>query len=206
MVRRVLCLGDSLTAGLWSGGLDPYGSHMEVDADVTSLGMSGWTAARMLADADHPVWIDGLGRPVEGLGAALKRAPYDLVVVMAGTNDLPEAAASSARANQLVDDIWGLHRLCHDAGCPTIALGIPGSGWQAATPRARVVRDHVNRELLQRCRGSGRAAQYLEFPIRYGAPGMWEPDGLHLSPTGSGMLGTLVAPHVAAALQRVPKQ
>ena len=53
----------------------------------------------------------------------------DLVLLMAGTNDL----GTTAPPEEIAAAIRGLHGICHQAGVRTVALGIPDAGgWNVA--------------------------------------------------------------------------
>merc|ERR1712136_727632 len=93
---KILCFGDSITAGFHSGGrrFEPYGRTMGAEmrasgCDVSVLvnGLSGLTAREMVAKARHPAVPDCTGKVGKGLDVLLNRKP-DLVIIMAGTNDL----------------------------------------------------------------------------------------------------------------------
>merc|ERR1719327_192047 len=95
---RVLCYGDSLTAGFYAGGrkFSPYGAALEeamtaqgLDAEVQIMGLSGHQGSQMVAELEAPVTAaDITGRRGKGLGHILdEEGPFDLVILMAGTND-----------------------------------------------------------------------------------------------------------------------
>lgn len=53
-----------------------------------SVGFSGWTTKQMCENAELPRGRDAVGKTWPGLALLLAEARYDLVVLMAGTNDL----------------------------------------------------------------------------------------------------------------------
>ena len=97
---RILCFGDSLTAGYSNWGLDfyPYADHLRVGLQ------------HMLSTSDIHVDVDGFsGDQVQGSYLPRIRrkcantvTPYDWIIIMGGTNDLgwgqsPEAIYEGLR-------------------------------------------------------------------------------------------------------------
>ena len=193
---RVLCYGDSLTAGT-SPPLDdlfPYAPALEkrMGADtalVRHRGLPGATAAMMLQYADDEE---------RGLRSLLRKTRPALAVILAGTNDL----GYHAESGPIVQALCGLHELAHDLSVPTLAVGIPPSAYQAQQSEAAELANAVNRELRTWCLASGEMAQYVDQPISTWSrdDGLWAPDGLHFSPEGYRTLGEGLAGVVAERL------
>ena len=83
---KIQCYGDSLTAGLTEYEFHPYSISLQeeliklgVNAEVLSTGLSGWTSDQ-LAESIHS--------PSYGLASILNTQQFDLVISLAGTNDL----------------------------------------------------------------------------------------------------------------------
>ena len=115
---RVLCYGDSLTAGT-SPPLDtlhPYAPQLEAAIGPSVLvrhrGLPGATAAAMLQ------WADDEQR---GLRSLLRKSSPSLAIILAGTNDLGYHSESAP----IVDALRGLHEQCHALDVPSLAVGIP---------------------------------------------------------------------------------
>ena len=93
-VFRILCFGDSLTAGYHNYGMtfSPYGQFLKEalgsSASVTIVGFSGWTTTQLVDNADRDMESDVVGRKWPGLKVALGRENFNLAIVMGGTNDL----------------------------------------------------------------------------------------------------------------------
>jgi lysophospholipase L1-like esterase len=199
--QRILCYGDSLTAGSsppnWE--MFPYASYLEQalhqqttlhHAVVRHRGLPGWTAAQMLAEANGDQ---------TGLRTAIRiGAPIDLVILLAGTNDL----GYSDQPMPIVQSILALHQLCYDEGVRhTIALGIPSSGYQSVNQPASMVAQTINNELAGFAQREPRAT-FVPFPFDYQqGDDKWAPDGLHFSPAGYQVLGTSLAPTVEFILK-----
>jgi len=213
--KRVFCFGDSLTAGTSPPGheLYPYALNLEdalefQDAEATKVqfrGFPGWTSSLLRTDA--------------GLDSILTRAaalrteehidqhdpdleeepppPFDVVIILAGTNDM----AHEPDAQVIYDSIKGIHEMVLAKGCPTIALGIPPSGWQSQSEAAHLLAASVN-EKLASWAASNTSSIFLPFPIETfdRSTGFWSTDGLHLSKSGYKFVGTSLAPIVAEIL------
>ena len=96
-VKRILCYGDSLTAGFWACGqkFEPYAKTLKKEleslgiiVEIDQHGFSGWTTEELLARSDYNKLEDFTGHKGPGLKKALTSQNYDLLILMAGTNDL----------------------------------------------------------------------------------------------------------------------
>ena len=208
--QRVLAYGDSLTAGYCDDGyaFSPYAPALEGALElvrVDHVGHSGMTAREMVAHA---------GAPEAGLGAILDAAaaagsPYALVVVLAGTNDMPNVPERRVREDRagaaaaVADAVWSVHSIAHARTVPTVAVGIPGSMAQARIGYFRSLADGANEALERRCQATSLAT-FLPCPVAFDErSGDWERDGLHMSRAGYERLGTGLAGVVRDALARM---
>mmetsp|Transcript_9400 Transcript_9400/g.18826 ORF Transcript_9400/g.18826 Transcript_9400/m.18826 type:complete len:259 (-) Transcript_9400:423-1199(-) len=119
--KRILCDGDSLTAGLlgnWCAKFEPYAKRLGqlLNTRVDHVGLSGWDTQQMVDALDSPSSEDVKRVRWEpaGLRLALQRAkddndPYDVVIIMAGTNNLTTLLPFPA--------LLSVHRLTVSAGC-----------------------------------------------------------------------------------------
>lgn len=196
---------------------EPYAPHVErwlVDSSpleelilVVSTGLCGASARGMVLDSgDATPTVDGgrLGSARDfagglsrvGLGATLGAhaafgAPVDVVVVLAGTNDLLDER-SDPRA--VAADVWALHSLAHARGARTLALEIPPC--PSCTPGFEARRAATN-AAVKEAAAEAKAktyhwqCRYVPWPrAAFSAGGeMYDGDGLHLSPAGSRALG-----------------
>ena len=216
--KRVFCYGDSLTAGTSppTHHLYPYGPYLEEaltkssdsEISVKWKGFPGWTSISLLQDAGFSDMLETAKRdrnkileesnPIEE-----ELPPFDLVIILAGTNDLAHGYTS----DEIFESVTGIHELALQKGCPkTLALGIPPSGWQAHSKDARTLAASVNQKLeawvAYKQQSTAATSYYLPFPIETfdRSSDLWSPDTLHFSEAGYRYLGTELAPTVAEIL------
>eukprot|EP00640_Fibrocapsa_japonica_P000241 CAMPEP_0113936786 /NCGR_PEP_ID=MMETSP1339-20121228/3584_1 /TAXON_ID=94617 /ORGANISM="Fibrocapsa japonica" /LENGTH=241 /DNA_ID=CAMNT_0000939337 /DNA_START=54 /DNA_END=779 /DNA_ORIENTATION=+ /assembly_acc=CAM_ASM_000762 len=198
---KVFCYGDSLTAGT-SPPLNqdfPYGKHLQdglrtIPGLESSLvrwrGHPGWTSSALLNQGHFSSMVDDIHAKV---GTTL-----DLIVILAGTNDL----AYETDGQAILDSITGMHCIAHSKGCKTMALGIPSSAWQMQSNSARSVAKQVNSNLESWAEENKSMTTFVPFPIEgfNTESGFWAPDGLHFSPDGYKEMGESLVPYVADVL------
>jgi len=198
---RILCYGDSLTAGLSPplNEMHPYAPYLEQalhqqtslsNAIVRHRGLPGWTSSQMLAEANGDQ---------TGLRSAIQLgAPIDVVIILAGTNDL----AYVEQVQPILEAILAMHQLCYDEGVQhTIALGIPSSGYQSVNQPVSLLAESINTELANFAQREPRAT-FVPFPFAFSdGDDKWAPDGLHFTPHGYQVLGSALAPTVESILK-----
>lgn len=196
---RILCYGDSLTAGYTNGGawFTPYASALSdaLGCKVSHCGLSGHTAKQMLAEI-HAARTsrDICGRSGSGLGWLLDHSErYDLVLLMAGTNDLGYGMPTET----IVNNVCKLHAACHARGIPTIVL-LPPSPHSLRWPLVDRLRKWARTE------PNVLAVVDPEELVPRNKHQYWDSDALHLSPTGYHALGYQIASDVQAVLQPLP--
>lgn len=204
---RVVCYGDSLTAGYCRKGMlfEPYGRTLMkeletngVPSEILISGHSGKTAAEMVAALNSSI-TDVVGLHGTGLARILDDAPSDLVIIMAGTNDMAEGT----RPEIIMKDVAQLHAACHKRGVPTIALVPPPA---PCAPMQRE-RDRTQlRELITEWAIGQMHVKAVVDSARWAGldagPGVWDFDGLHFCPSGSALLGHGIAAYVAKLLTK----
>jgi lysophospholipase L1-like esterase len=200
--HRVLCYGDSLTAGTTSEDYVPYpyAPHLEemlrkddYDVVVRHVGLPGWATSSMLEQLDGPA---GLKTAVQ----AIQMPSLSLVVILAGTNDL---AYGDASVDDITNNLLQLHRIAWECGVPrTVAVGVPPSGYQATNKAARNIVNEVNDRLRETSEGCTMAYTPFPFPFEEGGEN-WDEDGLHFTPIGYRRLGESLAPVVRRILQEL---
>merc|ERR1712039_552926 len=97
--------------------------HLEhlVPVDVWMCGLCGRTAAELARRADCRGIEDEFDRVGKGIQVILTEDPFDLVLIMVGTNDL----GMGYQSGDVIKNIKALHQFCHERGVPTVALSLP---------------------------------------------------------------------------------
>eukprot|EP00931_Biecheleriopsis_adriatica_P035400 TRINITY_DN20380_c0_g1_i1.p1 TRINITY_DN20380_c0_g1~~TRINITY_DN20380_c0_g1_i1.p1 ORF type:complete len:498 (-),score=69.94 TRINITY_DN20380_c0_g1_i1:283-1776(-) len=213
--QRLLAFGDSLTAGFYNDGDDfsPYGSTLcqalapAINTEVFVCGLSGWEASEMCERLDARSLNDCVGRRGQGLRRALREhGPFDLVLIMAGTNDLGSRQGAAATATA----VKALHTACHCLGVRTVVLSVPPNASVTESARYKKHWTRVNALLREWSDGSGIQEGTVMFvdtaemvPFSEDSR-LWEEDGLHLSPAGSEHLGGELSKLLLPLLMKLP--
>jgi len=210
---RILCYGDSLTAGFYDSGRQyaPYGRHLadhlaeQIDdssIEVIVCGQSGHTAADMVSNLDKESVQDVGKRTSKGLRTVLKErsGDIDLVMIMAGTNDL----GHDFQVPGIIEDLQHLHSVCHSLGVPTMALAPPPVPRATASSSFERARQQLIQSLRKFVEVTAPVAGFVLpgdlVPATYSA--FWDPDRLHFAPAGSQQLGKRLAEVVAPLLKK----
>ena len=204
---RILCYGDSLTAGYSQSGFSftPYSGFLtskllsekkaeNVTLEADAFGFSGWTTTQMAQQAEK-TGLQAMGAPpggYPGLRRALEMKAYDLVIIMAGTNDLGHGTASK----DILANLKFLHSMVVERSMSLLAVGIPESGFVVSNEDAARRRSEVNMAL----KGEMESLQngtYVDCPLKYSRDSPhFDYDGLHFSEEGYKYLGQTLAAHV----------
>lgn len=211
--RRVLCYGDSLTAGLCEEGrqFEPYGRHLAEElafagavSEVFVCGLSGHTAAEMVRELDFKVAGPDMAMLTgKGLRCILGETRQDLVLIMAGTNDL----GRGVKPPKVLEEVCRLHVACHAMGVPTVVIAPP-----PLAPRAQGRPVEQRKELTELlsawAKSTSGVAAFINPGLLLGnaaASHCYDPDGLHFSPAGSKRVGEWLAALVAPILLKSGK-
>ena len=196
---RVLCYGDSLTAGYtaltkYTGTYSPWAPYLAdaVGVSVDHVGMCGWTAAQMVGGLDGEANVDIREMSHRGLRRLLEEGCYTHVLLMAGSNDLKTRSAAD-----IAESVERLHATCHAAGARTLALGVPHSKASTIGSGGRCERRREVNELLRAYAAGSRGwCQYCEpggEVLQWEACSMhFEHDGLHLTRSGYSLFALLL--------------
>mmetsp|Transcript_19016 Transcript_19016/g.34362 ORF Transcript_19016/g.34362 Transcript_19016/m.34362 type:complete len:358 (-) Transcript_19016:43-1116(-) len=201
--KRLLCYGDSLTAGFCMGGarFEPYGKTLGsaltkagVPSEVWSCGLCAFTALDMVAEINsEQTRPDAAMQVGQGLARLLDTTDPlpDLVLIMAGTNDLRKGADVQTTCRAVRE----LHAACHARGVPTIALAAP-------LPQ-RAKQQKFSKLLSNWCKTQPWVMGFFdpeEMMPRSRRGRFWEPDTLHFTAVGSKHLGSKLAAALASVL------
>lgn len=201
---RILCYGDSLTAGYYANGkrFSPYGNVLQeslrslgLQCEISICGISGRRADEMVAELDSPVCRDMVGKLGKGLAYILDReGPYDLVILMAGTNDF----VPNVNLKMVRDSVCRLHSVCHARGVPTVMLAAPCNIAEMRVGLGRLLKDWARKN-------PSKVLGFLdpEDVMPRSNAACWEADQVHFTPTGSRTLGGHLSPIIAQILQKL---
>mmetsp|Transcript_44397 Transcript_44397/g.105164 ORF Transcript_44397/g.105164 Transcript_44397/m.105164 type:complete len:361 (-) Transcript_44397:208-1290(-) len=192
---RILCYGDSLTAG-WCGGgttFEPYGPHLAdslqqlgINCEVSHCGLCGFRATEMEAAAHSSVTQpDSAGHVGSGLAYILdSQACPDVVIIMAGTNDM----AKGKDIGKALRSTRKLHSMCHSRGVPTVALAPPFHDHRKSLLYAKL--------LSSWCRYQEDVLTFInpeDLVPRSAGGAYWGSDALHLTQAGYKAFGQSLA-------------
>ena len=187
-LQRILCYGDSLTAGFCFRGSKfvPYADTLEsslsrkkLNIEVDHFGFSGWTTQRLLINIDEDVLRDFTGKSGPGLNKAFQKQDYHLLILMAGTNDLGHATIE-----EIFKNLQDLMNCAIKANVKVLSVGIPDSGYIYHNPNVRAKRDQIN-EKLAKYANETALVTYTDPPIKYEPKcASFDDDGLHFSEFG----------------------
>lgn len=202
---RVLCYGDSNTVGFCQNGrrYQPYGQALSdalaaawTPCEVTACGLCGLTAKEMVEEVYSAIIKPRSGPTGKGLARLLEDdGPFDLVVIMAGTNDIGTHLKTDATQGHVAN----LHALCHEHGVPTVNVAPP----QAHSVQwARTERQHLADLMGAWASSSPGVLLHMDAEelVPRSAISCWELDEIHFSAQGSNTLGRLLAAKIAAVL------
>ena len=197
-----MCYGDSLTAGLTLHGFHPYSEYLKqelrskgLNVDIVTIGLSGWSAEKV-------VEISGEER---GLKTLLQtQGPFDLVILLSGTNDLGQRKKSgiSKREYEIYENVWSLHEIVHKENVRTIAVAVPNSAYQFYHANASRLCDRLNNLIMNACNSVVNLCTFVAGQIVYEpASPMFEADGLHFSVIGYENMAKALLPVVMKVLK-----
>lgn len=203
---RILCYGDSNTAGFFHGGQEfhPYAKYLKqylansgLDAEVQHDGHSGLTAQELLQKVASGAIRDVCGKIGKGLQLHLEEQRWDLVIINLGTNDVGKGTAP----RQALHYVKELHGVCHDRNVPTFAIGPP----TIPSGPARTARDQLAR-MIQQYAGATKDVMAYEDLEKFvpRVPGNWDTDQLHMSPQGAHLFAKGLCPTLLKFLSGGP--
>lgn len=202
---RICVYGDSLTAGFPS--FEPYADSLVsaladegVYVEVVGCGLCGMTAVEMAQGLDSSHLQDMFGRTGPGLRRFLaENGSFDLVIIMGGTNDIGMPQSST---QEIVASLKTLHRACQTLDTPSMTLSVPESSVRGTSqyPEAKQKWHAINKALKAQSPEFVDTKELISFDKASCARGLWDPDNLHFTASGSGQFGSRLAPVVAEFL------
>ncbi|KAH7397924.1 SGNH hydrolase-type esterase domain-containing protein [Cadophora sp. MPI-SDFR-AT-0126] len=204
---RVLCFGDSLTAGHTQGGslLHPYGISLKSSLEKA---LPSWNIATDIQGlgGDQAVSPPGLFFPrMDKLYSEVHpKAPYDWAVILGGTNDLNQDRLASD-IFQALERVWVIPLSNHTK---VLALTVTDCG--ACAPVVPERRADLNQRILEH-----RAENYYTFDLHKAVPywGMseerrkeiWD-DTLHFTVKGYDLIGKLLADRIVELEKQMERE
>ena len=197
---NILCYGDSLTAGYCSPKFTPYAESLSIELNepIDYAGLCGWTTRDMIRKADEEV-TEAFGLSYPGLRYLLQSGNYQIVLLMAGTNDL-----GTTNASIIAENLAKLHHMCHETGASTVAVTVPQSAFSSDYQKPgklslRKRQKEVNR--LLEIFASEHSENCLFVEVEEKIPWIpdspdWSYDGLHMSKCGYEKLGRILSPMI----------
>jgi len=217
-VPRILCYGDSTTAGYYDQGqrFQPYGQALAaalfeagIHCEVAVCGLCSFTTQDMLKERSSESVKTILGPYGRGLKRMLQEdGPIDLVIIMTGTNDMGYQTSNAT----IVQHVAQLHSICHDHGVHTVALAPTQNSSRYARNLRQQLADMLAtwastatgvidcldvEDLIARPVGKDGVSKNPSAAVH------WEPDDLHISAAGSLTLGRRLATHAASWLKQI---
>jgi len=198
---RIVCYGDSLTAGYCSHGrvFEPYGrmlcnalQRVGIASNVNICGLVGKTADHLVEGLQLPVLRDQLEHEGLGLARMIYECRPDLVVLMAGTNDLSRGHSPE----RTFGSVQKLHAACNAHRIPTVAL-IPPVKMRGPT---RIMQQRLAALLIEWANKSSSVVGIFDVekmvprrPPRH----FWDADEIHMSLEGQRTLGERLGERLA---------
>jgi len=200
---RLLLYGCSLTT--------QYGvalaTHLQesVPVEVWMCGLCGRTAVELTCMAERPFIEDEANRIGKGIQVILaEHDPFDLVLILAGTNDL----GMGYESRYVVESIKKLHHMCHQRGIRTVALSLPPNVACERNPAYKEKWQRVNRALFDWSRDfRDRVALFIDTSeaVPLDDEGVnYLIDRLHFSAEGAERLGIELAGLLGPLLSASP--
>lgn len=141
--------------------------------------------------------VDVCGIAWKGISRVLAEdGPFDLAILMAGTNDLPYPAKRRAAAANILQ----LHMACHAVGVPTLAIAMPPA--PCGSELWCRDRESLLKQMKNLSSKFARESTLKLHMMAYFDPAdllnpldkmLWDTDGLHFSQVGSAVLGKCLA-------------
>ncbi|KAL1988688.1 hypothetical protein VTN96DRAFT_8388 [Rasamsonia emersonii] len=212
---RILCFGNSLTAGYWHYGLEyhPYAIKLK-----ERLQQSITEEELLPPNTDIVIDVEGLpgdlavsppGRFLGRMEGRCSKTAYDWVIVLGGTNDLAYGTFSPSQIFAALQQAWSTALTSSTSNNRTNVLALTIPECSAISDRLTRRRDELNAKIL-----AHRAERFYTFDLHSALPyhslsenereRIWD-DGLHLTDEGYDLMGELVAGRLVELLKKNKK-
>ncbi|KAL8715568.1 MAG: hypothetical protein Q9220_000904 [cf. Caloplaca sp. 1 TL-2023] len=209
---RILCFGDSLTAGYSSYGMEhyPYAEQVEgrlkeaLPETQTTVDVSGLSGDRVIAGSYL--------RRMQGMCEKAKDAPYDWIIILGGTNDLGWSERPDKVYEGLIsssaEKVW---KVALETGANVLALSVleaehtSGGIVQRRNELNDLITRHsedrlsIHRHSMDMC----EAVPFFDMDEET-RKRIWD-DGLHLKKGGYEMMGNAIAAKLLQLLDTARK-
>ena len=167
---------------------------MACQGEIHVCGLSGKSAEDMALSSETSI-VDVCGVAWKGISRVLKEdGPFELAILMAGTNDMTDPSTRSQAAVNLLR----LHIACHEMGVPTVAVALPPA--PCADELWWKNRETLLKQMASLLKRTAWKPLFIDPASYLDAHDalLWDPDGLHLSQLGSVVLGKCLGKVVMA--------
>ncbi|KAL8724206.1 MAG: hypothetical protein Q9166_008084 [cf. Caloplaca sp. 2 TL-2023] len=200
---RILCFGDSLTAGYSGYGYFhyPYAAQIReqlkkaLPATDITIDVSGLSGDRVIAG-------QYLQR-IKGMTTKAKDSPYDWIIVLGGTNDLGWGEKSDS-VYEALKEVW---TVALDTGANVLALSVLEAAYTSggAVQRRNALNSLIRQHSEDRWYYMDLCAAVPYFSMTETMrERIWD-DGLHLTMDGYEMMGEAIATKLIELLHTVGK-
>jgi lysophospholipase L1-like esterase len=198
---RVFAFGDSLTAGYVPESPSEMYPYAMALREALAASLADDDDASKVIRVDHAGWPGWTSAALQEVLPNLPPNYYDIMIILAGTNDLGMGMSADTIAFQLRE----LHDTALRRGMPrTLAVEIPPSAYQQHYADARTLAQSINHSMRE---WNDARITVVPFPFPYDRQDpRWHQDGLHLTEQGYNALGQYLAPLVLRELQQQQQQ
>ncbi|EAQ89382.1 hypothetical protein CHGG_06001 [Chaetomium globosum CBS 148.51] len=207
---RILCFGDSLTAGYsaWGAIHHPYNEMLEnmvsmayPDLDVATVedGVSGATV-----EHGFQTRIKAQFSPPKKVDKEADEKPYDWAIILGGTNDI----GMGLPANKIFESLQEVWKVPLSHGCKVLALTVPEAGIVAPAVRQRI---DAKRNLLNKLIKSYQHENFYVYDLHAVIPFFSMPlsdrkkywgDHIHFTADGYDMMGNKIGIYLVSLLAK----
>mmetsp|Transcript_87213 Transcript_87213/g.241882 ORF Transcript_87213/g.241882 Transcript_87213/m.241882 type:complete len:451 (+) Transcript_87213:132-1484(+) len=207
--RSILCFGDSLTGGYSPAekSFHPY-CHRLAERLQARGAQSTVIVNSGVSGEDTQAMLERLPKRLsQGPPAACGAQHFDLVIIFGGVNDLTAVPHDS---EIILRNLLELHEMARRSGAQTGIVTLPRIRTKKLQAEIDANRRWINTRLCDFALRRRESALFVDLaaalPQDDGHAGLWDPDGLHLSPEGYAALGDLIDESANTDLRHLPME